>query len=178
MTRRPPGSTRTDTLFPYTTLFRSPAGVFKSELHTARDVRDGKLRLPLLPVLYELPPALAQDGGWKDPKYWGLVNPNLGASVDEAFLADEMTKAEREGAANMALFASQHFNVEVGIGLRTDRWPGADFWEQGAVPAFTLDELLDRSEAVVVGIDGGGLDALFGLAIGRASWREREGQSV
>src|SRR3546814_12523919 len=61
---------------------KPPAGVFKSELHTARDVRDGKLRLPLLPVLYELPPALAQDGGWKDPKYWGLVNPNLGSSVE------------------------------------------------------------------------------------------------
>src|SRR3546814_7216631 len=26
MIRRPPGSTRTDTLFPYTTLFRSPRG--------------------------------------------------------------------------------------------------------------------------------------------------------
>src|SRR3546814_14862032 len=26
MVRRPPGSTRTDTLFPYTTLFRSPYG--------------------------------------------------------------------------------------------------------------------------------------------------------
>src|SRR3546814_12129145 len=99
MERRPQRSYRTDTLFPYTALFRAkkpPAGVCKSERHTARDVRDGKLRLPLLPVLYELPPALAQDGGWKDPKYWGLVNPNLGASVDEAFLADEMTKAERD----------------------------------------------------------------------------------
>src|SRR3546814_10323301 len=28
MIRRPPRSTRTDTLFPYTTLFRSPAGRF------------------------------------------------------------------------------------------------------------------------------------------------------
>src|SRR3546814_6532551 len=28
MIRRPPISTRTDTLFPYTTLFRSPAGLF------------------------------------------------------------------------------------------------------------------------------------------------------
>src|SRR3546814_4553958 len=27
MIRRPPGSTRTDTLFPYTTLFRSPRGL-------------------------------------------------------------------------------------------------------------------------------------------------------
>src|SRR3546814_18216813 len=30
MIRRPPSSTRTDTLFPYTTLFRSPA---KSDVH-------------------------------------------------------------------------------------------------------------------------------------------------
>src|SRR3546814_1466941 len=28
MMRRPPRSTRTDTLFPYTTLFRSPGGLF------------------------------------------------------------------------------------------------------------------------------------------------------
>src|SRR3546814_8133859 len=30
MIRRPPRSTRTDTLFPYTTLFRSPAGYIKN----------------------------------------------------------------------------------------------------------------------------------------------------
>src|SRR3546814_17850671 len=34
--RRPPRSTRTDTLFPYTTLFRSPVHI---ELHLAVDVR-------------------------------------------------------------------------------------------------------------------------------------------
>src|SRR3546814_11141002 len=47
MIRRPPRSTRTDTLFPYTTLFRSPAaaGVLRRHraadgdgLHGARDV--------------------------------------------------------------------------------------------------------------------------------------------
>src|SRR3546814_8345436 len=32
MIRRPPGSTRTDTLFPYTTLFRSKAALFKVAL--------------------------------------------------------------------------------------------------------------------------------------------------
>src|SRR3546814_2963210 len=31
MIRRPPRSTRTDTLFPYTTLFRSPAQIFRFE---------------------------------------------------------------------------------------------------------------------------------------------------
>src|SRR3546814_10562841 len=35
MRRRPPRSTRTDTLFPYTTLFRSPDGLSKTRLSTA-----------------------------------------------------------------------------------------------------------------------------------------------
>src|SRR3546814_12055643 len=33
MSRRPPRSTRTDTLFPYTTLFRSPGVAFGQLLH-------------------------------------------------------------------------------------------------------------------------------------------------
>src|SRR3546814_739219 len=33
MIRRPPRSTRTDTLFPYTTLFRSRAGIFHEDAH-------------------------------------------------------------------------------------------------------------------------------------------------
>jgi phage terminase large subunit-like protein len=65
----------------------APSGVFASELGTARAVRDGSLKLPLLPVLYELPERIAKDGGWKDPKTWPMVNPNLGLSVDEEFLA-------------------------------------------------------------------------------------------
>src|SRR3546814_17313056 len=35
MIRRPPRSTRTDTLFPYTTLFRSPAGGMAPRPHPA-----------------------------------------------------------------------------------------------------------------------------------------------
>ncbi|WP_070998826.1 terminase large subunit [Methylobacterium sp. C1] len=142
-----------------------PAGVFASELRNARDVRDGKLRLPLLPVLYELPERVAADDGWKAPETWPLVNPNLGRSVDEGFLRRELLKAEREGPAQLALLASQHFNVEVGLRLRRDRWAGADKWEAAAEPSLTLDELLEQSEVVCVGIDGGGLDDLFGLAV-------------
>src|SRR3546814_2224105 len=36
MIRRPPRSTRTDTLFPYTTLFRSPAGNGRAGLQRTR----------------------------------------------------------------------------------------------------------------------------------------------
>jgi phage terminase large subunit-like protein len=142
-----------------------PAGVFKSELGMARDVRDGLIRLPLLPILYELPLAMAEEGGWKNPATWPLVNPNLNRSVDEAFLRDEVMKADREGAEKLALIASQHFNVEVGLALRNDRWRGADYWEQAAIPALTLDQLLERSEVVTFGGDGGGLDDLLGAAV-------------
>src|SRR3546814_2500676 len=38
MIRRPPRSTRTDTLFPYTTLFRSPSGC-PAASHTGPDAR-------------------------------------------------------------------------------------------------------------------------------------------
>src|SRR3546814_12339154 len=41
MIRRPPRSTRTDTLFPYTTLFRSPLGEAAEHRQRARDILIG-----------------------------------------------------------------------------------------------------------------------------------------
>lgn len=144
-----------------------PSGVFKYELERARDVRDGKLILPkpLLPILYELPNKLAKNGGWKNEKYWPFVNPNLGRSVDLNFLRSSLIDAERKGLGELSLFASQHFNVEIGLSLRSDRWPGAEFWERQGDRSLDLATVLQRSEIVTVGIDGGGLDDLFGLAV-------------
>lgn len=144
-----------------------PAGVFKSELERARDVRDGKLVLPkpLLPVLYEFPAKIAQSEAWKDEKLWPLINPNLGRSVDPIALRSWLVDNERKGMADMALFASQHFNIQIGQAMRADRWPGAEFWAKQGDRKLTLDMILQRSEIVTVGIDGGGLDDLFGLAV-------------
>ena len=149
-----------------------PSGVFKSELHRARDVRDGRLKLPLLPMLYELPRKLVRDGGWKDKKTWHLVNPNFGRSVREDFLANQLISAEREGLGAITLLASQHFNVEIGIGMRTDQWPGVEFWERRAHEKLAalkgidaLRAMLQMVEVAVVGLDGGGLDDLFGMAV-------------
>ncbi|NTG48980.1 terminase large subunit [Agrobacterium rhizogenes] len=151
-----------------------PSGVFKAELDIARQVRDGKMQLPILAVLYELPLRLSKDGGWKDPKTWGMVNPNLNKSVDEAFLEDEIVKAEHEGIGQLMLIASQHFNVEIGLALMNDRWGGADYWLSATDRSLTLDALLERSEVIVAGIDGGGLDDLFGLTlIGREKLTKR-----
>lgn len=164
LTKRPDGF-----LFQTTTQSKAPpSGVFAEELKLARAVRDGRMKLPLLPILYELPDRISKDGGWKDRKLWPLVNPNLGRSTSETFLANELMKAEAAGPAQLALIASQHFNVEIGLGLQTDGWAGAEHWEARGDKRVSFEHLLERCDVVVFGIDGGGLDDLLGAAgIGR-----------
>lgn len=170
LTKRPDGF-----LFQTTTQSKSPpSGVFKTELNMARMVRDGKMDLPLLPILYELPVSVSKDGGWKNRKYWPLVNPNLGRSTNETFLGNELLKAEETGPQQIALLASQHFNVEIDQALRSDGWAGAGLWPRGAEKGLTLKEVLSRSEVVTVGIDGGGLDDLLGVGVvGREKGTQR-----
>jgi phage terminase large subunit-like protein len=75
--------------------------------------------------------------------------------------------------AQLALLASQHFNVEIGIGLSTDRWPGAEVLGTPDRRG-TLTRPAPRCEVIVAGIDGGGLDDLFGLTlIGREKETKR-----
>lgn len=157
-----------------------PAGVFKAELEQARAVRDGEIEAPILPVLYEFPDEyLGEDDRWRDPSSWGIVNPNLDRSVDVGFLERQLDRANRQGIEELRLVASQHFNVEIGLRLANDRWRGADHWEAAAEPVLIrgragLANLLARSEVAVVGIDGGGLDDMLGLAvIGRCATTRR-----
>jgi phage terminase large subunit-like protein len=154
-------------LFQTTTQSKEPpSGQFKLELDRARAVRDGSLDLPLLPILYELPDALLEKNQWQERRYWPLVNPNLGRSLDPSFLDRTLMEAIRTGGETLTLVASQHFNVEIGLRLRSDRWRGADFWEGAKFePIRSLDALLDRCEVAVIGIDAGGLDDLAGLCV-------------
>lgn len=143
----------------------APAGIFKTELGRARDVRDGRIRLPLLPVLYELPPDLVEHDGWKDPATWGLVNPNLNRSVDAEFLAEQLLKAEEDGPEAMAILASQHFNVEIGTQQWGDGWSGQRGWDACARPGLTLETLIEESEVVTIGVDWGGADDLASVSV-------------
>lgn len=143
-----------------------PAGVFRQKLMYARGVRDGLIDdKRFLPVLYEFPAAMIEDKSYRDPKNFHLTNPNLGASVDREFLEREARKAEHDGDESLAGFLSKHLNVEIGMALRSDNWAGAPFWEKQGRDDITLSAILDRCDVVDVGIDGGGLDDLLGLAV-------------
>ena len=145
-----------------------PAGVFKAELTKARRIRDAKQRGAMLPVLYEFPEDMQSvQERWQNPANWSMVTPNAGRSVTIPRLVEEFETARDTSAEELRAWASQHLNVEVGLALHSDRWVGADYWEKGAAKV-TLEDLLKRSEVVTIGIDGGGLDDMLGLAaIGR-----------
>jgi phage terminase large subunit-like protein len=144
----------------------APTGVFEKELTDFRAIRDGKVVDPQrLPVIYEFPEPMLKSGEYRKPENWHIPNPNFGKSVDLDFLSAQFAKAERDGKAEVVNFEAKHLNVQVGIAYRSDGWAGALVWERGEDPSLTLDEILKRSEIVTVGIDGGGLDDLLGIAI-------------
>jgi len=144
----------------------APAGVYRAKNMYARKVRDGEINDPtFLPVLYEWPKSMIESGACLDVKNAGVVNPNLGASVSTAWLKGKLEETKAESERAYQAFCAKHLNVEIGLGLRTDRWAGADYWLRRAEPGLTLERILQRSDVVTVGIDGGGLDDMLGLAI-------------
>jgi phage terminase large subunit-like protein len=148
-----------------------PVGVMEAELAKARRIRDGKQAGPMLPVLYELPRDMQESGAWRDPTTWPLVTPNLGRSIKIEKLQELYDDAINKGEAELRGWASQHLDLEIGVGLMSGGWAGADHWEANGDRTLTLESLIERSEVVVVGIDGGGLDDLLGLLV---LGRERE----
>src|SRR3546814_4241467 len=62
MIRRPPRSTRTDTLFPYTTLFRSRAA--RASTRPATRSASGPMRAPRVPAPMSVGAPMIDTGGW------------------------------------------------------------------------------------------------------------------
>lgn len=144
-----------------------PAGVFLDKLSYARKVRDGIVVDPrFLPVIYEFPEHMLKAKAYEDLDNAYITNPNWGISVDAEVIAQKIQEAQESGEHAVRDVRAKHLNVQIGMSMRADRWTGADFWEgQAKAPGLTLHELLKRSEVVTVGIDGGGLDDLLGLAV-------------
>jgi len=149
----------------------APAGVFKEKLQYWRDVRDGVTLDPAtLGVLYEFPAAMVETKAYLEPQNYYITNPNIGRSVNAEWIEGQLKRLQNSRDGKLQEFLAKHLNVEIGLALRSDRWAGADYWLQRALPGLTLDSLMARCEVVTVGIDGGGLDDLLGLAVvGRES---------
>lgn len=146
-----------------------PAGVFKAKLDYFRSVRDGTITdRKSLPVIYEFPEAMLEAEAYLDPANFYVTNPNIGRSVSREWLEDELIKVRDAQGGEKQVFLAKHLNVEIGLKLANNRWAGADHWEAAGCRSVTRDEIKRRCDVVVVGIDGGGLDDLMGLAaIGR-----------
>ncbi|WP_288998721.1 terminase large subunit [uncultured Gemmobacter sp.] len=145
----------------------SPAGIWKIELDKARAIRDGRggSNPIMLPVLYEFPAELQRSQDfWRARTNWHLVLPNLGLSIDEQALVDDYENNGRVTKHTEQIWASQHLNIEIGVGLSAG-WLGAQYWDDCVEAGLSLDELIERSEVAVQGIDGGGLDDLFAEAV-------------
>ncbi|WP_151685799.1 terminase large subunit [Acinetobacter seifertii] len=141
-----------------------PCGVFKQLLDYARDVRDGiKEDKAFLPLIYEFPKYLVEAGEHLKPENFYITNPNLGASVDLEYLISEFKKVKDAGEESLRDFLAKHLNIEIGMNLRANRWAGAEFWNQQK-HVFGLDQLIEQSDVITLGIDGGGLDDLLGFA--------------
>lgn len=143
---------------------KPPAGVFKKTLDYFRDIRDGVIQNnKALGVLYEFPKRFLETEEYLDPNNFYITNPSIGRSVTVEQLVEKYSKETEEQGRRV--FLAKHLNVEIGQALRSNRWAGVEFWQRQTDETLTYESLLERSEVVVIGIDGGGLDDLFGLSV-------------
>src|SRR3546814_5938826 len=126
MIRRPPRSTRTDTLFPYTTLFRSgdPAGRTRPQRHRPRRRRAGRAVNTLLPGLMIVPLALPLMAAALLLLVYGSQRRlraliNIAASLAALVVAEILLWAADHGGIGAYLAA--HWPAPFGIVLVADR---------------------------------------------------------
>ncbi|MEI9804081.1 MAG: terminase large subunit [Pseudolabrys sp.] len=145
---------------------KPPAGIFEQKLKDFRNIRDGKLVDPQsLPIIYEFPEEMIKSKAYEKPENWYIPNPNWGKSVDPTFLIGKRAEAVRGGKSSVIDWDAKYLNLQAGMSQRADGWAGAEVWDRGVDKTLTLDALLERSEVVTIGLDGGGNDDLLGIGV-------------
>jgi phage terminase large subunit-like protein len=75
----------------------------------------------MLPILYEFPTDIAKDPAkWQDTANWPMVMPNIGRSMRLDSLIRDWETERSKGVKDVAIWASQHLNIEIGVGQKTD----------------------------------------------------------
>lgn len=148
--------------------YEPPYGVFNALLDRARSVEAGgyseMLKQKFFPLLYEFSKEQIKSGFYKNPDNWHIVNPALDISVDKERLMRMQKDAENAGLEAENEFYAKYLNVQINIAQTKNSWAGAKYWED-CEKKLSLDELIDSSVCIYLGIDGGGLDDLTGLAV-------------
>lgn len=146
-----------------------PAGIWKAELKKARAIRDGRAgpRPIMLPVLYEFPREQQKDETyWRDRRNWPILLPNAGKSIDMERLTEDYDNNGTASKEAEQIWVSQHLNIEIGLGLHSARWMGAEYWADTADARLNdLSDLLKLADVAVIGGDLGGTDDLLGLGV-------------
>lgn len=145
-----------------------PQGVFKALLTKARRIAKGGLHAAkennFYPILYEFSEKEIKEKAYLQPENWAKVNPNIGVSVSLDRLKQMQSDAIDAGQAALNEFYAKYLNVEITIADNIGKWQGADFWVQ-CEKRITLQQVIAKSNYLYIGIDGGGLDDLTGLAV-------------
>lgn len=142
-----------------------PIGVYREKLNFARQVRDGEIEAPhFLPLLYEWPEDMLKAKTYLEPQNFPLVNPNWGASVDPGDFLRKLSEAMSAGGESKRVFLAKRLAVPASENIGGG-WAGADYWMRQGRREVTLEYLMEWSEVIDVGIDGGGLDDLLGLSL-------------
>jgi phage terminase large subunit-like protein len=173
--RRPGGAPEGFVIYLTTHSDEPPAGVFKSKLEYARDVRDG--------VIETRRSCRCCTNGRSDARGRGLSRPGeflrhqperSGRSVSAELARGRARKEQRGEGEGLQIFLAKHLNVEIGCGCGATAGAAPTIWEAAGDRTLTLEALLERCEVVVVGGDGGGLDDLYGLCVaGREKGTDR-----
>ena len=102
-----------------------PGSVCNAKYDEAVKIRDGIIKnRTFLPVIYEA----AADDDWTDPKVWAKANPNLGVSVNRAYMKKKCRKAQE-------LPSFENTVKRLHLNIRTEQdvlWLPMDLWDKCA----------------------------------------------